>query len=662
MTQSSGGQHAHKLSVAGLIVTLGIIYGDIGTSPLYVFGAIINTAIKGNNPVNAELIYGAISCVFWTLTLQTTFKYVFLTLRADNRGEGGIFSLFALIRRYVKWIYIPAIIGAAMLLADGMITPPISVASAIEGLKDVKGLETIFVPGNNVTVGVVLAIISLLFFFQRFGTKIIGFAFGPIMLLWFSMILVLGLNQVIQNVGILKSINPYYAYELLSHYPKGFWLLGAVFLCTTGAEALYSDLGHCGRKNIQVSWMFVKVALVMSYMGQGAWLLNNMKDAVGGVNPFFELMPHWFLIPGIGIATIATIIASQALISGSFTLINEAISLNFWPRVTVKFPTDQKGQIYIPSLNLILWVGCVTMLLYFKKSENMQAAYGFSIIITMIMTTMLMNFYMLNVKRWSQATVAVIILIFTVVEISFFVANIVKIKEAAITFVFSLSMIFVMMIWHRARKIANRYLDFVKIKDYLTPMVELSADKEVPRYATHLVYLTKANNHREIEHRIIDSILNKKPKRADIYWFIHIDRTDSPYGMEYSIRELVDDKVMRVDFKLGFRIQPRVNVLFKKVMQELNECQELGIYSKYESLKSKDFHTDITYVIIESFFSIENELTVREDFIMDVYFNIKQLSQSDQKAFGLDNDMTIVEHVPLIIKANENLPLKRIFD
>jgi len=662
MTQSSGGQHAHKLSAAGLIVTLGIIYGDIGTSPLYVFGAIINTAIKGNNPVNTELIYGAISCVFWTLTLQTTFKYVFLTLRADNRGEGGIFSLFALIRRYVKWIYIPAIIGAAMLLADGMITPPISVASAIEGLKDVKGLETIFVPGNNITVGVVLAIISLLFFFQRFGTKIIGFAFGPIMLVWFSMILVLGLNQVIQNVGILKSINPYYAYELLTHYPKGFWLLGAVFLCTTGAEALYSDLGHCGRKNIQVSWMFVKVALVMSYMGQGAWLLNNMKDAVGGVNPFFELMPHWFLIPGIGIATIATIIASQALISGSFTLINEAISLNFWPRVTVKFPTDQKGQIYIPSLNLILWVGCVTMLLYFKKSDNMQAAYGFSIIITMIMTTMLMNFYMLNVKRWSQAIVAIIILIFTVVEISFFVANIVKIKEAAITFVFSLSMIFVMMIWHRARKIANRYLDFVKIKDYLTPMVELSADKEVPRYATHLVYLTKANNHREIEHRIIDSILNKKPKRADIYWFIHIDRTDSPYGMEYSIRELIDDKVMRVDFKLGFRIQPRVNVLFKKVMQELNECQELGIYSKYESLKSKDFHTDITYVIIESFFSIENELTVREDFIMDVYFNIKHLSQSDQKAFGLDNDMTIVEHVPLIIKANENLPLKRIFE
>ena len=661
MAHTSSG-HAHKLSVAGLIVTLGIIYGDIGTSPLYVFGAIVNSAIKGNNPVNAELIYGAISCVFWTLTLQTTFKYVFLTLRADNRGEGGIFSLFALIRRYVKWIYIPAIIGAAMLLADGMITPPISVASAIEGLKDVKGLEKIFVPGNNLTVGIVFAIISLLFFFQRFGTKIIGFAFGPIMLLWFAMILILGLNQVVQNIGILKSINPYYAYELLTHYPKGFWLLGAVFLCTTGAEALYSDLGHCGKQNIQVSWMFVKIALVMSYMGQGAWLLNHLSEAKSGVNPFFEHMPHWFLIPGIGIATIATIIASQALISGSFTLINEAISLNFWPRVTVKFPTDQKGQIYIPSLNFILWVGCVTMLLYFKKSENMQAAYGFSIIITMMMTTMLMNFYLLNVKRWGQGIVALIILIFVIVEFSFFTANIVKIHEAAVTFIFSLSMIFVMMIWHRARKIANRYLDFVKMKDYLEPLTELSSDKDMPKYATHLVYLTKANNYREIEHRIIDSILNRKPKRADIYWFIHIDRTDSPYGMEYSIRELVDDKVMRIDFNLGFRIQPRVNVLFKKVMQELNESHELGIYSKYESLKSKDFHADITYVIIESFFSIENELSLKEDFIMDTYFNIKHLAQSDQKAFGLDNDMTVVEHVPLIIKANENLPLKRSFD
>lgn len=653
----TNGSHAQKLSVAGLIVTLGIIYGDIGTSPLYVFKTIVNHRV-----ITEQLVYGAISCVFWTLTLQTTFKYVLLTLQADNRGEGGIFSLYALIRRYVKWIYIPAIFGAALLLAEGMITPPLSVSSAVEALGSVPGLEKIFIPGNTLTVGIVFAIISLLFFFQRFGTKIVGFAFGPIMLIWFSMILFLGFIQVWSHPGILKALNPYYGIDLLVNYPQGFWLLGAIFLCTTGAEALYSDLGHCGRKNIQVSWIFVKISLVMSYMGQGAWLMQFVGGTIGESNPFYEIMPSWFLIIGIGIATIATIIASQALISGSFTLINEAISMNFWPRVTVKFPTDQKGQIYIPSFNMLLWVGCTSMLFYFRDSESMVHAYGFSVILTMMMTTILINFYLLNVKRWSQALVAFVIFIFTSVEVSFFVANVIKIKYAYITLGFSLSIIFVMIIWHRARKITNRYLDFVKLKDYLQQLTDLSADKDVPKYATHLVYLTKANNHREIEHRIMDSILNRKPKRADIYWFIHIDRTDSPYGMEYSIRELVDDKVMRVDFKIGFRIQPRINICFKKVMQELNECQELGIYSKYESLKSKDFHTDITYVIIESFFSIENELSFKEDFIMDTYFNIKQLAQSDQKAFGLDNDMTIVEHVPLIIKANQNLNLKRVFE
>ena len=656
MAQSSGGQHAHKLSVAGLIVTLGIIYGDIGTSPLYVFSTIINHKV-----ITEQLIYGAISCVFWTLTLQTTFKYVFLTLRADNRGEGGIFSLFALIRRYVKWIYIPAIVGAAMLLADGMITPPVSVSSAIEGLAGIKGLEKIIVPGNNLTVGIVLTIISLLFFFQRFGTKIIGFAFGPIMLLWFSMILILGLVQVVGNISILKSLNPYYGLDLLVNYPKGFWLLGAVFLCTTGAEALYSDLGHCGRKNIQVSWMFVKFALVMSYMGQGAWLLNHVGTTSNGINPFFEIMPHWFLLIGIGIATIATIIASQALISGSFTLINEAISLNFWPRVTVKFPTDQKGQIYIPSLNLILWVGCVTMLLYFRKSEHMLAAYGFSIIVTMIMTTVLINFYMLNVRRWNRWVVAFIILIFAIVEVSFFVANVVKVHEAMITFVFSFSMIFVMMIWHRARKIANRYLDFVKIKDYLTPMVELSADKEVPRYATHLVYLTKANNHREIEHRIIDSILNKKPKRADIYWFVHVDVLDEPNTCEYSVDHIVANDIIRVEFRLGFRVEQKINLMFKKVVQDLMANNEVDCISRYESLEKNNVTGDFQFVVLEKFLSQDNELPFLERVIMKLYFWLKEISLSEERGFGLDASNVTVEKFPLIVAPIQQLKLKRVY-
>ncbi|HMC85045.1 MAG TPA: KUP/HAK/KT family potassium transporter, partial [Chitinophagaceae bacterium] len=399
--------HLKKVTAAGLLVALGIIFGDIGTSPLYVFKAII-----GDRPITNQLVYGAISCVFWTLTLQTTFKYIILTLQADNKGEGGIFSLFALVHRYRHWLYFPAALGAATLLADGIITPPISVASAIEGLNGVHSLETIIVPGNALTIGIVIGIISLLFFFQQFGTKVVGSSFGPIMLTWFSMILLLGIIQVGHYLPILSAFNPYYAIDLLAHYPKGFWLLGAVFLCTTGAEALYSDLGHCGKKNIQYSWIFVKIALVANYFGQAAWLLHSGKITLGNLNPFYEIMPHWFLLPGIIIATLATIIASQALISGSFTLISEAVSMNFWPRITIKYPTNIRGQIYIPSINWILWIGCILMMLYFKDSDKMQAAYGFSITVAMLMTTTLMFYYMKFVKKWATWLISIILIVF----------------------------------------------------------------------------------------------------------------------------------------------------------------------------------------------------------------------------------------------------------
>jgi KUP system potassium uptake protein len=656
MADHSATNQLNKVTVAGLIVTLGIIYGDIGTSPLYVFKSII-----GNRTISEELVYGGISCVIWTLTLQTTFKYVLLTLRADNRGEGGIFSLFALVRRYAKWLYIPAIIGAATLLADGIITPPISVASAVEGLNGVHGLENYIVPGNTLTIGIVIGIISLLFFFQRFGTKVVGFSFGPIMLVWFSMIMLLGILQIAQNPGILKAISPYYGIQLLTNYPHGFWLLGAVFLCTTGAEALYSDLGHCGRKNIQISWIYVKIALVCNYMGQGAWLLahggNTLAD---NINPFYELMPHWFLLMGVLIATFATIIASQALISGSFTLISEAISMNFWPRVTIKFPTNVKGQIYIPSLNFILWIGCVGMMLYFRESSHMEAAYGFSIVIAMLMTTTLMYVYMHFVKKWNNIIVFLIMSVFIIVEVSFFITNVAKIKQRWMFLFFEFGLMFIMIVWYRARKITNRYLYFAKMRDYLTSLKDLSEDKEVPKYATHLVYLTKADIPGDIEKRIIDSIINRKPKRADVYWFVHIDRADNPYDMEYSVNELLHDKVIRVNFKLGFRVQPRINLLFKMVMQELKKNKELEFLSKYENLDQNDFHTDITYVVLETFLSIENELTLREGFIMDSYFAIKHLAQSDQKAFGLDNAVTITERVPLLISPRTYLPLRRV--
>ena len=649
------GSFVKKFSAAGFIIALGIIYGDIGTSPLYVFTAIIK-----NTVISKELIYGSISCIFWTLTIQTTFKYVILILQADNRGEGGIFALYTLVRRKVKWLYIPAIIGASMLLADGIITPPISISNAIEGIRNIDFFETIIVPGNKLTVGIVITIISLLFFFQRFGTKIVGYSFGPVMFIWFTMILFLGLANIVQDISILKALNPYYGYKLLTQYPGGFWLLGAVFLCTTGAEALYSDLGHCGKKNIQFSWMYVKLALVCNYLGQGVWLLKHQGQILYNQNPFYEIMPSWFLFIGVCIATVATIIASQALISGSFTLINEAVNLNFWPRITIKFPSNIKGQLYIPSLNIILWFGCVGIMLWFRKAENMEAAYGFAISTTMIMTTLLMSFYIFVIRKWNKILSSIILFIFICVEMSFFIANSIKLFEAWVVFLFASILISIMLIWEKSKKVTKKYLIVTKMNLNIDRLIELSNDTQLPIFANHLVYLTRSTNSSNIEKRIIDSILFQKPKRANFYWFIHIESTDEPFQMDFTINQLIPNKIIRIDFKLGFKMQPRVNILFKKVLQHLYETNQIKSQNKYENLNPIDFHTEITYVIMESFFSIENELPFFEDLLMDIYFTIKKLSQSDPKAFGLDNATIIIEKVPLIIAPKEFLNIKQI--
>jgi KUP system potassium uptake protein len=649
--------HLKKVSAAGLLITLGIIFGDIGTSPLYTF----QTLLQEGGTSSVDFVYGAISCVFWTLTLQTTFKYIVITLQADNHGEGGIFSLYALVRRYGKWLAIPAIIGAGTLLADGIITPPISVASAIEGLGQVPKLANIMVPGSWLIIGIVIGIILLLFFFQQFGTKVVGAAFGPVMFVWFLMIGTLGAIQVSHNTGILQALSPYYGIRMLITHPNGFWLLGAVFLCTTGAEALYSDLGHCGRKNIQMAWIFVKTCLVLNYLGQGAWVLaqaNRPNFAL--VNPFYAIVPHTFLIPSVIIATFATIIASQALISGSFTLISEAISMNFWPRIAVKYPSNVRGQIYIPTINWVLCFGCVAVILYFQTSSAMTAAYGFSITIAMLMTTILMYYYMRFKRHWPIWIVTIILCVFVTVEFSFFLANSVKILKRLFFLVFEFGLIFTMYVWFRARKINNRFLHFIDLKDQIPLLKALSADEGVSKYATHLIYLTKANNSKQIEQKVMYSIFSRKPKRADIYWFIHIERMDDPYTMEYSVEEIEDNKVIRVEFRLGFRIQPRVNVLFRKVVEDMVSRNELDILSRYESLKKFHMAADFQFVIIEKFLSYNNEFSIAEGFILNSYFAIKKLAQSEAKAFGLDTSETRVEKIPLIVKPVSNIVLKRV--
>ncbi len=651
---NSNPKNLNRVTIASLMVALGIIYGDIGTSPLYVLKAVI-----GDKPIDETLVYGGVSLIFWTLVFQTSIKYIILTLRADNQGEGGVFSLYALVRRYGKFLSIPTILGATALLADGIITPPISVASAIEGLNTAKGLEKIIVPGNNLTIGIVIAIISALFVFQRFGTHIVGRSFGPIMAVWFAMLFIVGISQIIHYPDVLKAVSPHYGYNLLVHYPQGFWLLGAVFLCTTGAEALYSDLGHCGIKNIRITWIFVKISLVTNYIGQAAWLMHQGNPVLNGANPFFEMMPHWFLLPGIIIATAATIIASQALISGSYTLISEAVNLNFWPRVTVRQPSDIKGQIYIPSVNTILWIGCVLMILYFRNSSHMEAAYGFSITIAMMMTTVLLNYYLLFRLKWSQLTVALIIGLFAIIETSFFIANVAKIKERWMFLFFELFIFMTMYVWYYARKINNRFMKFVDIGKYTPQLIELSKDDSIHKFSTHLIYLSKANSRTQIEEKIIRSIFSKKPKRADVYWFVHIDRTEEPYTMSYDVSELVDDKVIKVTIHLGFRIQPKTELYFKKIVMELVANKELNLHIRPDGSTKYNAEPDFKFVVIEKFLSVENEFALGEGLLLQAYFKLKDLGQSDEKAFGLDKSDVVVEHVPLIYQPVQNIELVR---
>jgi KUP system potassium uptake protein len=681
-------KHVNKVTAAGLLVALGIIYGDIGTSPLYVFEAIIKSKPGDlKMPLNELLIIGGLSCIIWTLTLQTTIKYVLLTLKADNRGEGGIFSLYTLVRRRKKWLVIPAMLGGAALLADGMITPPITVSASIEGLKILPALSHI---SESTIVIIVLGILALLFFMQQFGTGSIGKLFGPVMFIWFGMIAILGLIHISDDLSIFKAFNPWYGIKLLIQYPKGFWLLGAVFLCTTGAEALYSDLGHCGRGNIRNSWLFVKACLILQYLGQGAWLLHNYKGAIFAdkdmlkavtaaaqsnpdimaqhpqfmeiVKPIYGLMPSWFLLPGIIIATVAAIIASQALISGSFTLISEAIRLNLWPKMKIVYPSEAKGQLFIPGINTLLFAGCIGIVLYFRNSGAMEAAYGLAITLCMLATTILFaNFLVLH--RVNKYPIYLFLATYIVIEVSFLIANLDKFMHGGYVTVIVGGLLFtVMYVWFKSRKIKNRYVEFVRLEDYISKMQELSNDTTVPKYATHLVYMTSANNPKEIEHKIIHSILNGMPKRADIYWMIHVETLDDPYTCDYTVKHIIPNDIIRVEFRLGFRMAPRINLMFKKVVEDLVANKEVNITSRYESQQRNNVVGDFKFIVLEKFLSQENELAFHERLVMKLYFWLKELSLSEERSFGLEQSYVKVEKFPLIVAPVSNLKLRRLFE
>lgn len=649
----SSHKNFNTLSAGGLLVSLGIVYGDIGTSPLYTLKAIFNAVVKAPNPqvITPDLVLGALSCIIWTLTLQTTIKYVAITLRADNKGEGGIFSLYSLVRKNAKWLVIPAVVGGCALLADGIITPSITVTSAIEGLQ--LKFPTVSV------IPIVLAIITGLFVIQQFGTNLVGKLFGPIMFLWFGALGLLGLLFVVQDFSIFKALNPYYAFELLVDNPKALLILGGVFLCTTGAEALYSDMGHCGRSNIRISWIFVKTMLILNYLGQGVWILHHGNYDIN-LNPFFEIVPAQYLLFMVALATVAAIIASQAMITGSFTLISEAVRLNLWPKVRINYPSNQKGQIYVPSINWILWAGCIVIVLIFKNSGAMEGAYGLAINLTFLSTTILIAAYMKR-KKVPVYVIGIFLAIYVLLEMTFLVGNMAKFLHGGwVTVLIGSALFTVMWSWYVARKIKNRFVKYVEIEDYYQIIKELSEDISVPKYSSQLVYLTSANFKTEIESKIIYSIIQKEPKRADVYWLVHVDVVDEPFTRDYKVEFLIPGKLIRIDFKLGFRVEQRVNLLYRKVIEELVKNGEVDITSQYTSLNKHKIAGDFRFVLLEKHLSKFSKLSLYERTIMDYYFILKRLSLSEERSFGLDSSYVDVEKVPLIFVTPDDIELNRL--
>ena len=635
---NSGLSTHKKLTAMGLLIAIGIVFGDIGTSPLYV----MRTILRANPHFDANYILGAVSCIIWTLTLQTTLKYVIVALRADNKGEGGVLALFTLIRkRGYRWLFIVAILGASTLIADGVITPAITVTSAIEGL---HGLST-----DIPIVPIVLFIISTVFFIQRFGTGSIGTYFGPFMLVWFLLLGILGMIHVVDYPYIIKAFNPYYAIKLLASSPEWFLILGAVFLCTTGAEALYSDLGHCGRRNITISWIFVKVMLILNYMGQGAYIVSHSASMHTGMNPFYAIMPNWLLIPGIIMATGAAIIASQALISGCFTIFSEAVHLNFWPTMKFKYPSVDKGQIYIPRINNLLYILCIITVLLFQTSAHMEAAYGLSITITMLTTTVMLAVY-LKQRFTPHWLVIAFLLVYLLIEGSFFLANLTKFAHGGwFTIMLALIAGSTMYIWYRAWNIRRKYLKLKKLSDYYDIIRDLKADETIPKYATNLVFIRQSDSDDMVEDKLIYSIINKQPKRADHYFLVHFSNDDAPDTLNYTCHELIEQTLYAINIRVGYRVNPLMTLYLRQIVEDLIAQHRFDIRSCYPSLRKHNIAGDFRFIVLHRIYYASTVVSASDNFMLHLFGFIRHIGIDDEQALGLDTSNVTVERVPFVI-------------
>ncbi len=626
-----------KITAASLLVTLGIVFGDIGTSPLYVVSAIIN-----KNTITTELILGGLSCIFWTLTLQATIKYVTIILRADNHGEGGVLSLYSLIKRIApQWLIYVAMLGCAALLADGMITPAISLTASVEGLKSLADSVPV--------LPIVIVILVGLFTFQQFGTDKIGKSFGPIMMVWFSMLMFFGIISISKNTEVLKAVNPYYAIKLLTSHPGAWVIIGAVFLSVTGAEAMYADLGHVGKKNIRITWIFVKLSLLMNYFGQGAWAIHELNGQVlNGLNPFFELMPRWFVGTGVVIASLASIVASQALISGSFSLISEAVKLETWFRVQITYPSKHRQQIFIPIINHILFVGSVFIVLHFQTSQAMEAVYGMAVNFTMLSTTLLLMFFLRRKLHWDWLRVASLTSVFLVIEICFLVANAHKLKHGAgFTMILMVFFMSVMVIHYLAKHVLLRKKKFVDVHQYEEIITDVSNDLAIPKYATNIVYLTSSFSIHRMEKQIIKSIYQKQPKRADAYWLLHFNETEVPFQQEYNFNEIVKGKIFRIDFNLGYKVKPNVRDMFSHALQDLDKKGIIDLSNRYDSLKKHHVSADFLFIVMRNTFNLDSDSPISEIFLLNVYSILQRIEEPPEQYLGIDRNSLLVEYIAL---------------
>ncbi len=635
------------------LVTIGIVYGDIGTSPMYVMKSILE-GNGGITQVNEDFIIGSLSLVIWTITLLTTFKYVLIAMRADNHGEGGIFSLYSLVKHCGKWLIFPAMLGGAALLADGVLTPAVTVTTAVEGLRSMDAMDRLLGSGQGTVVLITLLIISLLFLAQRAGTSKIGKAFGPVMLLWFSFLGVMGLLQIFRLPVVLRAFNPLYAVRvLLSPYNKaGFMILGSVFLATTGAEALYSDMGHVGRENVYFSWPLVKICLILNYLGQGAWILQSKGDAalalVEDLNPFFLMLPDMLRPFAVLLGAAAAIIASQALITGSYTLVSEAILLDLLPHLEIRYPADTKGQLYIPKVNTILWIGCSLVVLYFRSGARMESAYGLAITVTMLMTTVLLSVYLLRIRK-KRILAVLVLLVFAAIEAVFFLSSLGKFMHGGyVTVILTLLLLWLMIVWHRGTQLEHRYSTRLKLRDYVSNLGSLNKDESIPLLCNNLVYLGSNNDTEYVDRDILYSILDKDPKRAQAYWFVSVNVLNEPDTLEYRVDTFGTDYIFRVRLDLGFKCSPRVNVYLRQIVQDLQQRGDLPVQDKKYSIYGRSTVGTFKFCMIRKSVTPKTELSAFDEFILNTKYVIRRMAGSKVQWYGLDTSSLIVETVPLI--------------